>query len=337
MRILFVWPAAEFSIWDVARGYRSALERQGHEIQDYFLNKHFAYHRGALPKEVKDNQTVLSKMASEGVLNQALYHQSDLVVIISGLNLHPVSLWLLEQVKLPIAVVFTESPYDDENQNRWLTERPVNRGDMLATTKAFTNDKFSAERFGWTYLPCAYDKTVHFPVEPQDDEKCDVVLVGTGWKERQGFLEAVNWSGIELRLYGVWPDLKERSPLFKFLRPLMVNNESVKKLYASAKVCLNFHRRHPEAVSINPRAYELAACGAFQLSDPRPGVFELFGDSVPTFDSPEKLEELVRYYIDPAHEQERLVKADQAKRCVVDETFDRRATDLINVMSGGLG
>lgn len=327
MRILFVHPAVNMSISDVSRGYRSALERQGHDIRDYSLAARFSYHQKALPPEIMD-PSVISRQASETILNEAMYHESDLVIIISGLNVHPISLWLLGQVGIPVAVVLTESPYDDEHQKQWADLSHV--GGKVKIT-IFTNDRYSAEQYGWTYLAPAYDSAVHHPVEVITDEVCDVLMIGTGWTERQAFLEAVNWTGIDLRIYGVWPNINSESPLFDFYRPLIVDNNRIASSYCSSKICLNFHRKSDVALSPNPRTMELAACEAFQLSDAREDLTTLFGDSIPTFAGPAELESLIRYYLGKPELRELLAK--KARINVQNQTFDQRAVDLMAALT----
>lgn len=321
MRILFVHPAAAMSISDVSRGYRSAFERQGHEIRDYHLRNRFDYHTRALPEEVANDPVILSRQSSENILIEAMYHDAELVIIVSGLNVHPVALWLLAKKGIPAAVILTESPYDDESQKDWADMTRV--GVEGADIHILTNDRFSAMRFGWTLLPPAFDPAIHRPVTPNPDDACDVLMVGTGWRERQAFLEAVDWSGIDLRLYGVWPDITADSPLHQFYRPLVVDNARIAEMYCSARICLTFNRRSSNALTPGPRTFELAACGAFQLSDPRRDAVTMFGGSVPTFDSPEQLGHLVRHYL--AQPAERKSLAEKAMSLVQNETFDNRA------------
>jgi len=328
VRILFVHPACRFAIWDVARGYRAALGRLlGEEsFKDYYLDRHLSYHLRALevnaPKEVAADQAFVAKLASENILNEAIYHDAQMVFIVSGLNTHPIALKALEKVGIPAAVLLTENPYDDEPQAEWVANYPA--------MKVFTHERFSAETRGWTYLPHAYDPAVHRPVEPDPAQACDVLLVGTGWRERQYFLESTDWTGIKLRVVGpssAWPALTERSPIWKHFVNEPVDNATIAPRYAAAKICLNFHRRHPHAYSPNPRAYEIAGCGAFQLSDPRPGVTDLFGGAVPIFNSPEELGSLVRYYL--KNDEERRTFAAASMKRVQLETFDTRAVELL--------
>lgn len=330
MRILFVHPSASMAISDVGRGYRSALERQGHEIRDYNMMARLEYHDKALPPDVKAADpigSVKSRAASETIVVEALCSKVDMVIIISGLNVHPIALWLLGEVGIPAAVVLTESPYDDEYQAQWVDLTKFGgKTDMTV----FTNDRISAINRGWHLLAPSFDPAIHRPVAPNPEDACDVVMVGTGWGERQAFLEATNWNDIHLRIYGVWPQLKEDSPLFKFYHPMVVNNDRIAEMYCSAKICLNFHRRDPVALTPGPRVYEVAGCGAFLLSDPRKDLADLFGVTVPTFTSPDQLGDLVRYYL--SHDDERKQLADKARQLVQNQTFDHRAADMISVL-----
>lgn len=324
MRILFVHPAVSMSIADVARGYRSALERQGHDVADYSLMNRFAYHMKALPPEVQNNAIVLSRVASENVVNEAMYHRADRVIIVSGLNLHPIALWSLGKVGIPVNVVLTESPYDDDPQAQWAD---LSHTDSKADISVFTNDAYSAQTRGWHFLPPSFDPAVHRPSPVIEEHACDVLMVGTGWPERQAFLEAVDWTGINLRLRGVWLTVDADSPLHKFYQPGVVSNDYVASMYGSAKICINFHRKHPHAVTPGPRCYEIAACRGFQLSDPRPGLLDLFGDSVPTFNSPQELGNLIRFYLANEHKRRRL--AMESWERVQSETFDHRAETMM--------
>jgi spore maturation protein CgeB len=334
MRVLFVWPAAEFSVWDVARGYRAALaKRIGEEnIRDYFLNKHANYHIKALTPEAARDITILSKASSECALNEAIYGNVDLVVIISGLNFHPITLWALKKVGIKAAVIFTESPYEDANQASWKDE-------AYPEMFAFTNERTSAEQRGWVYLPAAFSPEIHqLSMDPiKQEHDCDVVMIGTGWRERQMLLEQVNWDGINLKLKGLWPELTEASPLWKFYNQEMIDNTGIKEYYRAAKVCLNLHRGHATAESMNPRAYEVAACGGFQICDDRPEIRDVFGDSVLTFRTPPQLEKAIRWAINPVNRFRRAEMIHRAHQRVQAHTFDARMdTFLDTVVKGGV-
>ena len=94
-------------------------------------------------------------------------------------------------------------------------------------------------------------------------------------------------------------------------------NEVLAEAYRHTKIALNHHRsvvgvengkevHVREAWSLGPRAFEIAACGAFQLcDDTRPELREVFGESVPTYHDADSLRAQVEYWLNPVHEQGR--------------------------------
>jgi spore maturation protein CgeB len=280
------------------------------------------YHADALGKK-GENIDLLSRVASENIVVEALKHRADVVFIISAMALHPDAVWLLRRVGIRTTVLFTESPYNDHEQREFHAVYPEMR--------CVVNERTSAVD-GWSYLAHAYDPLVHKPMDAVEDP-CDVLLIGTLWRERIAFLEQVDWTGIKLKLIGTWlaPPVPEDSVLGQYYEEGCVLNKDAPGYYASAKICLNIHRAHPTAESLNPRAYELAACGAFQLTDVRAELGDVFGSngglSVASFDSPQDLEEKIRLYLkSPAIRQDFSTRARQQ---VSGHTFDARAQALV--------
>jgi spore maturation protein CgeB len=82
------------------------------------------------------------------------------------------------------------------------------------------------------------------------------------------------------------------------------------------------------AWSIGPRAFEIAACGAFQLcDDTRPELAEVFGDTVATYSSAEDLRNQIGYYL--AHDDEREEMAWRSYCRVQGCTFEARAREIV--------
>jgi spore maturation protein CgeB len=322
MRISLVWASASFSVRDVTTGFRGALLRAGHEVRDYRLDNRLELMARAFPDELRQ-QSELSRMATENVLAEATYHQADLVLVISGLLFHEVGLWLLQKYRIPTAVVLTESPYCDDVQQQWVEKYP--------DVAVFTQERTSAARHGWHYLPLAYDPEVHRPVDPDPDERCDVLFVGTGWPERQRLLEAVDWAGIDLKIRGLFPDMTDASPIAKYYLPGCVANRELPAAYAAAKIAINPYRQGEGAESLNPRAYELAACGVFQISDARAESADIFRDAIPTYRDAADLARIIRFYL--AHPKLRQECAARALAAVKVHTFDQRVVDLMAVVA----
>jgi spore maturation protein CgeB len=307
MRLLIVHPGASMSTHDVWAGVTQGFAQRGHELFDYALDARIEragawlmwnWRKGGklLPKPQAPD--ILYK-AGEELVARALRVQPDWVLVISAMYIHPDVVVLLKRAGLRVAILFTESPYDDDRQARLL---PFVSG-------AWTNERTTARKWNIPYVPHAYRPDVHAPylAIPEDTPTHDVVFVGTGFAERVELLAGVDWTGIDLGLYGTWELIGSRSKLRPFIKGGYVSNEKTVALYRRAKIGLNLYRtsqgfgksapRVTEAESLNPRAYELAATGCFSLSTPRAEVTEIFGEAVPTFDTASDLQALVSRWL----------------------------------------
>jgi hypothetical protein len=246
----------------------------------------------------------------------------------------------IRKVGYKVATILTESPYWDNWQAAW----------AALSTVVFTNERTSVgvlrEHQPLTYyLPHAYDPAKHAPGgngngDHPDVPAHDVVFVGTDFPERVETLRAVDWDGIDLGLYGMWHSMGSRNKLRQYLHTGIVDNRMTAALYRHAKIGLNMHRQSADwskdkplitgAESLNPRAVELAANGVFTISDNRAEVGEVFGDVVPTYATPQELEELVRHYL--AHPEERAEKAAQLPACVAGRTFDALGRQVLTTL-----
>ena len=349
MKVLLVHPGASWSIADMHRGIRKALERQHIEIVDYAMDGRLAHSSEFLTHVWKVGQKQGQHTeppqapdfvyhASLGIIERALRHYVDWVFIISGMYVHGEVLGLLRRAGLRTAVILSESPYADEH------EKVI----AAAADIVFTNERTSLGTFAGLchevhYFQHAHDPEVHRPTVDYEPNIAshDVVFVGTGFIERVNLLRGVNWDGIDLGLYGAWDLLGSRNRLRKHVCGGVTPNEVTAQLYRQAKIGLNLHRtsigygRKVEHVkgaeSMNPRCYELAATGTFFISDGRAEVREVFGDAVPTFDTPQQLEELIRYWL--AHDEERRLVAASLPELVRSHTFDNRVETILDVLA----
>jgi spore maturation protein CgeB len=303
MKLLLVGAGTDTSTRDVENGYATALRGAGVEVKLYALEMrlNLAHRwlmlqwqkRGRVPEDRPSWADTLYRAGVEA-LEMALRFEVDWVLVVSAMYLHPDVLVLMKRAGLKVAVLFTESPYEDLAQLRV----------AQVVDWCWTNERSSARTLRGGYLPHAYDPERHYPqVTDPNVPSHDVVFVGTGFIERIQLLDAVDWSGIDLGLYGEWGLLGSRHPLRRFVKGKMLVNAETIALYRNAKIGLNLFRtsakygrqvlHHTGGQSANPRTFELAACGVFQLSEYRTEVQEIFGPSVPTFRTAQELEHLV--------------------------------------------
>lgn len=348
MRLVLCHPGADMSTSDVHRGLEDGLKALGHEVYDYALNHRIAaaaqYFDHVWRKAKKQvprptNVDVLYR-AGEELVTRALRVQPDVVLIVSAMFLHPDVLVLLKRAGIKVALLLTESPYDDEQQAKLLPFVDV----------AWTNERASAETLGIHYLPHAWHPQIHVPTLEAANPHVpahDVVFVGTAFQERIEMLQAVDWRGIDLGLYGAWEMLPARSPLRPYLRGKIVENTLTAALYQRAKIGLNLYRwskgfgkaaprLEQAAGSLNPRAYELAATRCFSLSEYRTEVVEKFGDLVPTFTQAAEIRPLVDRWLadDVGRTRARFALA----HAVADDTWTARAAQVIDdIVHAGIG
>lgn len=342
MKILCVHPGASFSTADVWRGLSGAMERAGVTVVHYALENRMnaAADWLRLCWEHNAKQTPEPKLqdslyfASSMVLERALRHEVDWVFIVSGIFVHPEAITLYRRAGLRVAILFTESPYDDEWQLAL-----ASLADLCWVNDTASLDAFRAVQPATYYYQHAYDPALHHTGEHGIAVRAhDVVFVGTAWRERIALFKAIDWSGIDLGLYGAWNDLlPEGDPLWQHVAGSITDNATTAALYQQAKIGINLHRRQKmqggddaSGNSLNPRCYELAACGAFFVSDFRPELADVFGSIVPVFSTPAELQEIIGYYL--AHDDERQSIAAQLPGLVAGHTFDARVRDILGRM-----
>lgn len=358
MRVLLIEPGASWSTADVSAGLLCGLEQHRREIDivRYRLDQriersnswlHYAWREAKKrnPAIEKPNVADVFYQGGIGALEMALRHQVDVVLVVSAMFLHPDVVMLMKRAGLRVAVLFTESPYDDAGELRmakmvdgcWTSERSA-----VSTFRAVTPNV--------GYLRHAWHPERHTPAPQPGDEAVhahDVVFVGSAWENRLEFLDAIDWTGIDLGLYGTWPShlVGSRHPLRQYVRDQQVDNRVAAALYRRAKIGLNIYRlskgwglgseRIAQAESMNPRAYELAACGTFHVSTYRAEVPETFGDLVPTCRTPNEAGLLIREYL--AHPERRQQMAAELPARVAGQSWNDRATTVLGDLQALIG
>ncbi len=341
MKILLVAPGAMYSTLDVFNGYFNAFKRNP-EVQIYTeqFHKTLAWHDMAAKlffgKDYK--QELVMKKASEDIVMTIFKRRPDWVIFVSGIAF-PTTVWeytkqLQEEwkYKFKTAVLFTESPYCEE----W------EKGILERVDAAFMTDKGIIEDYrkinpNTHYLRHAYDSSIHY--RSSQPPTHDLFMVATGFPERQRLLESVDWTGIDLQLYGNWMYLKPDSPLFPYWKGENLPNAETANRYRDSKIALNIFRtvewpdaqpkfiEPSKAKSLSPRCYEALACGSLLLTDWREELDTLPADSCVLWGSAEELKDKVDYYLH--HEEERRRIAEAGYNAIQGNTFDARAIELL--------
>ena len=188
------------------------------------------------------------------------------------------------------------------------------------------------------YLPSACDPCVHRPLELTHEENkrwgSALSFVGAGYNNRRHMF--ARFVGRDFKIWGSeWPGVRPFDRLVQEGGRRIDVDEYV-KIFNAAQINLNLHSSSerdgvdPQGDFINPRTFELAACGAFQLVDRRTLLGELFDteSELVTFGDAPELEDKIEYYL--AHPQERAAYAARARDKVLSEhTYEHRLKKML--------
>lgn len=348
-RIAVIEPAQAFSVMDVCDGLCAGLRANDCEVLRYPLSDALAITSVLHSLAVEYRPEIAAAYdphanASHALTNWCYWKHPDAVIAVTGDNLHFMAVQTLRRMGFPTAILCTEAPYRT-------TERE--RHDAAHYDYVFTNERKALPLYTFNdparvhYLPHAYSLERHTPGAAEDGERCDVLFVGTGFDERKALFGAVDWAGIDFRLQGTaWDAFVDAEMFVARIR----DNADVVRGYRAARVNLNHHRttgsyhdgtqiRAGDAESLGPRAYEIAACGGFQLADDsRPELDEVFGGSVPTYRAGDSadLERQIRYWL--AHDDARERMAAEQHEAVLPHSWAERAWRTLSVvLNGGRG
>lgn len=340
MRIMVIHPGHGFSTADVFTGLCDGLEACGADVIRYpldaALDVNLAMHGLA---EVHAPQVAAHfdpyAVAAHAIVGRAIWREVDAVIAVTGQNLHFGAVGTLRKAGILTALLCTESPYLTMERERF---------DAQYYDVVFTNDRNATHLFGKpaVYLPAAYNPRIHQMEGTQVDSPPDVFFVGSGFAERKALFSGVDWTGINFRCSGtLWDGDEDTDTILSRL----MDNETAATYYRSALINLNHHRTTMDyhsgqhvaegaAYSVGPRAYEIAACGGFQLiDDSRPEAREVFGASLASYRAGDSgdLERQVRWWL--AHPQERAQFAAAQHACIKPHSWTARAKEVLTVLS----
>jgi len=343
MKVMIVSSPHAFSTRDVYRAHLNGLKLVlGENVVSYdVLSRLNIFHQFTVWMEEKIGSVprgwAANVLAAEPVFGAAHWHEVDVIYIISPMYFPMSMVEMMRKDGFKVWAYFTECPYEDGTWARTQAAKFdvcfVNDWNSLTQYRMYNERTF--------YLPHCYDPTRHFPGRGPTRGHQHVSFVGSGFPERQKFLEQVDWSGIDLRLYGLWEDLKDESPLQPFVRRRLIDNEFSSRIYRGTSVALSLHRTERyygmgemldegEAYSVGPRTYELAACQAYQVSDYRPELEAIFGSTVPVFRTPQELERLVRSALEMGPNDLRAAAIAQ-REAVLPHTAESRMRQLLEL------
>ncbi len=323
----------------VARYAVTALEALGHRVSwiDHSVHRS-SYDALGTYREARHSQIMQGRLAEIlglSTITRLAEDPPDLVLAIAQAPLTLAVLEHLRKKKFLTAMWFVENyrhlTYWQQLASGYDYWFVIQQGACL---EAFTR----AGARSVAYLPMAADPAIHKPLALTEAERAeygaDVSFVGAGYPNRRALLP--RWLSDEwtFRLWGnEWEGAADLASVLQRCGA-RIDTETCMKVFNASAINLNLHscggdRLDPDADFVNPRTFELAACGAFQLSDERSLFPDLFTDQeVVRFRSVEDVPMLIRTWLN--NPDRRRAVAEAARRRVLGEhTYEHRMKELL--------
>ncbi|WP_412761506.1 DUF3880 domain-containing protein [Paenibacillus chibensis] len=257
------------------------------------------------------------------MLELATRERPDLVLVMNGLHIFPGNhledIAKIRGMGIRTAVWFVDDPYFTEDTAPMCTAYDVVLTHELACVPFYRG--LGAANVH--YLPLAVNTDMFKPQHPGPGHVYDICFIGNAfWNRVSLFDEMAPFLEDKKVLIagGFWERLTRTDKLGRSLHMGFIPPEETVNYYNGAKIVLNIHRpdeygqdnrnsHRIKAKSINPRTYEISACGTLQITDLREDSLSHYrpGYDIETFGSVQELKDKISYYLQ--HEEQRLEMA----------------------------
>ncbi|MFE0558218.1 DUF3880 domain-containing protein [Paenibacillus sp. NPDC058910] len=273
---------------------------------------------------------------SDDIVLSAKKFQPDLVLALNGVVLEADTLKQLRDSGFKTAIWFTDDPYYTD----W-TVSIAPRYDYIFTLESncvsFYRDLGCEHVY---HLPFAVNPNVFYPKHVPTSYQTDICFIGTAYWNRVELMDhlAPILKNKKVVISGWWWDRMQHYAQLSDKIKLgdWMTSEDTATYYNGAKIVINQHRssdddtinansRKVQALSVNPRTFEISGCGTLQLSDIRHDMSQLYspGSEIETYGSYGELMDKIDYYL--RHEEERQrIALNGLMRTRKDHTYHKR-------------
>jgi len=338
LRILVVLPLYGGSL-PIGRYVATALQQEGHLVEVFEAPEfNSAYDSLKDLKVTTDRLSYLQNsflnVVSQSVLAKVETFEPDLVIAMAQAPLNHQALKRLRRDGVTTAMWFVE---DYRLFTYWKSFAPFYDIFAVIQKDPFFDELAAVGQPNALYLPLAAQPDFHKPLELTPIEKSkfgsDISFMGAGYPNRRiAFRELVNR---DFKIWGTeWEGDHVLEPLVQ-MKGARISPEDCVKIFNASTINLNLHSsiQAEELVTygdfVNPRTFELAACGAFQLVDNRSLLTEAFEDGeLATFKSMNELIDKIDHYLANPSECSAIAEKSQA-RVLADHTYQARMRTLL--------
>lgn len=292
------------------------------------------------PNEIHRHQlkSLYSNMLGEAMVAMADDRKPDLILVMAQAPLDVGALARLRQLNIPTAFWFVE---DFRTLKYWDRVAPYYDYFFTIQRGEFHERLGKAGARCVAYLPQAAAPLHHKPLALSPEDKklhgSDLSFMGAGYNNRRVFFSGL--LDYDFKIWGTEWDLASAVGRRVANQNRRLNPEEYIKIFNASKINLNLHSSimnsgiDPMGDFVNPRVFELAACGAFQLADMRGELPALMqpGKEIETYISLDELREKIDHYLVHPEERETIARAGR-ERVLEDHTFERRMEEMLAVI-----
>lgn len=274
----------------------------------------------------------------------AAQFRPDLMLVLEGMGFPSEQVNAVRTLGIPAAIWFTDDPYYTD-----ITPSIARNYDYVFTQDMGCIDFY--KRFGNAnvhHMPLAANPKVYRPQHVPLGYYKDVSFIGSAFWNRVRFIDQIAkpLAGKKLMISGWWWNRLSsyRRLASKIKLSNWMNSKETAKHYYGSKIVMNLHRspvddsfnsnrRRIQALSVNPRTFEIAACGAFQLTDVRSDLGSLYtpGVEIVTYQSPSDFVEKMNYYLRNEHKR-REIALRGLRRTLLDHTYSKRLRKMFSIL-----
>lgn len=321
LHIMVVGPIYGGSL-PIARYVVNALEGLGHRVSWVDHSPHYAGYQNL--ETIHDHRlrlTVQQRMSETLAVISLAHVAEDPPDLVLALSQAPLTMAVLEQMRRK--KVLTAMWFVENFRHLTYWQQMVTGYDFwFVMQQAACLDAFrKAGAKQVSYLPLAADPAIHQPIAFTEEERqvfgADVSFLGAGYRNRRHILPSLVGHGWTFKLWGnEWDNPGALAPVLQRGGARIDTSTSV-KIFNATSVNINLHSYtgdgfDPEGDGVNPRTFELAGCGAFQVVDTRTLLPALFDESMMAIiKNPDQLLPTVQTYL---HEPARRVAMAELSR-----------------------
>jgi Uncharacterized protein conserved in bacteria len=347
LKILIVLPLYGGSL-PIGYYCADALKKLGHHVELFEAPEFLQAHTALRSLNISQEKLNILEQNFVQLISQAIYAQTeenkpDLVLAMAQAPINKILLKKLKQDNIVTAMWFVE---DHQVFPYWQLYAPLYDYFFVIQKEPFLQQLQNDKNIKAFYLPLAADPDFHkkqtLTSEEEKFYQADIAFMGAGYPNRRIAFRTLlkydfkiwgsDWEGDELLARYVQKNGQRISP------------EESLKIYSATKINLNLHSsiHANKLVShgdfVNPRTFELAAMGVFQLVDKRQLMPEHFTCSslknpredaeLAVFDSMEELQENILFYLKHPDLREKIAQNAQ-KRVTSEHTYIHRMKTLL--------